>query len=215
VQWIDRGYLKRKEELDKQKRADLEEEVRQQRMLEARAEAARAHLEAAGGRSGASIAHHGICKPRHTTSDGHDTYQRGHSVHGMFACVCDLRSLDAKPSELQREEGDGAKIVVSLGDKPAADRMGPPQAKRPRPNVFGGGDDDEEDGGGAKAGKKAKAQGGQGQAKSELDRLIELDALNKKARARTHPCSHACRAVPCPVLGWCTPPCPPAAWGWR
>ncbi len=48
VQFIDRSYLKRKEELDKLKKADLDEETRQQRLMAARAEAARQHLEAAG-----------------------------------------------------------------------------------------------------------------------------------------------------------------------
>jgi hypothetical protein len=48
VQYIDRAYLKRKEELDKHKKADLEEEVRQQRLLAARAEAARKNMEESG-----------------------------------------------------------------------------------------------------------------------------------------------------------------------
>ena len=40
--------MKRREELEKQKKADLDEETRQKRLLEARAEAARSYLESNG-----------------------------------------------------------------------------------------------------------------------------------------------------------------------
>lgn len=48
VQYIDRSYMKRREELEKLKKADLDEEIRQKRLLAARAEAARAYLEQNG-----------------------------------------------------------------------------------------------------------------------------------------------------------------------
>jgi hypothetical protein len=48
VQFIDREYMKRKAELDKKKKADLDEDLRQQRLIAQQAEVARARLEESG-----------------------------------------------------------------------------------------------------------------------------------------------------------------------
>ncbi len=106
------------------------------------------------------------------------------------------RLHDDGPRELQRDPEDGAKIVITTNTSlaasgSAAGNGGAGGAKRPRPNnVFGGGDDDEEDGGGA-FGKKAKALASAassavgaaavgGGKKSELERLMEMDAQRKQ-----------------------------------
>lgn len=160
VQYIDRTYLKRKEELDKMKKKDLEEETRQQRLMQSRAEAVKAHLEATG------------------------------------------KGGETGPSELQRGE-DAEKIVISAAPSSAsgaaggggAGSMGAPAPKRPRPNVFASGEDDDDDGAWKKKAKAPSASAassssssassatGSGK-KSELEKLMEQDALRKQAEAR-------------------------------
>jgi hypothetical protein len=96
------------------------------------------------------------------------------------------RLNDDRPRELQRDPEDGSKIVISTSSLAPSSAAAGGGLKRPRPNnVFGGGEEeDEEDE--EEAGKKAKAVGaaavtGSGAGKkSELERLMEMDAQRKQ-----------------------------------